>query len=82
MTENKGQLVTRLLGRLKVLHGSGVIEFEIRNPKEIEKRGARIIFRVEGLGEIPFLSEGTTIQVDANEGAARFVKSEEIHPDR
>lgn len=80
MTDNKGQLVTRLLGRLKILHGSGVVEFEIRNPKEIEKRGARIIFKAEGLGEIPFLAEGTVIRID--NGEVEFVKVDEVHSDR
>lgn len=65
MSEHKGQLVTRLLGRLKILHGSGTIEFEIRNPDEIRKRGVKTILRIEGLGEIPYIADGMSINIDA-----------------
>lgn len=62
--EHKGQLVTRLLGRLKILHRSGTIEFEIRNPDEIRKRGVRTILRIKGLGEIPYITDGISINID------------------
>lgn len=67
-----GQLVTRLLGRMKILHRDGVIEFEIRNPREVTKRGTNLILKIEGLGKIPFLDGGRTIQVDANEAKVSF----------
>lgn len=62
---HKGQLVTRLLGRLKILHRSGTIEFEIRNPDEIRKRGVRTILTIKGLGEIPYITDGISINIDA-----------------
>jgi hypothetical protein len=65
MATDNGHLVTRLLGRLKVNHGDGVIEFEIRNPTEIRRRGARRLLRITGLGDIPRLQDGVTIDIDA-----------------
>jgi hypothetical protein len=59
-----GNLVTRILGRLIVHHGAGIVEFEIRNESEIQKRGMNIILRIDGLGDIPRLFDGNVIQID------------------
>ena len=59
-----GKLVTRLLGRLIVYHGDGIVEFEIRSESEIEKRGMKVVLRIDGLGDIPRLFDGNVIQVD------------------
>jgi len=59
-----GKLVTRLLGRLIVYHGDGIVEFEIRNESEIEKRGMNIVLRIDGLNDIPRLFDGNVIQID------------------
>jgi len=59
-----GNLVTRILGRLIVHHGAGVVEFEIRNESEIEKRGMSVVLRIDGLGDIPRLFDGNVIQID------------------
>lgn len=81
----KGNLITRLLGRLEVIHGKGVIEFRLRSPIEIEKRGVRTVLRIEGLGDIPRLEDGMTILIDMKEHTAYFVKKRDrdgVHSDR
>lgn len=75
-------LVTRFLGRLKVNHGAGHIEFELRSPAEIEKRGARILLHIDGLGDIPRFEDGMVIHIKASD--FEFVKEEdgEVSDDR
>ena len=73
---NDGTAVTRLLGRLKILHSQGVIEFELRSPHAIGKLGARRILRIEGLGYIPQLEDGTTINIDYQPFGNAIVKFE------
>lgn len=73
-----GFLITKLLGRLKVSHGDGSIEFELRNPKEIEKRGAKVLVKIEGLGTIPRFEDGMVIRLNLDQGSnVRFTTEEE-----
>jgi len=73
-----GKLVTRLLGRLVVYHGDGIVEFEIRNESEIEKRGMKVILRIDGLGDIPRLFDGNVIQIDLKGIANAETEPEDI----
>lgn len=76
-----GGLVTRLLGRLEVFHGDGVVEFRLRSESEIEKRGAVVIMRIEGLPDIPRLEDGMSILVMAKSDGVTFTKeSYEVSP--
>lgn len=62
--KGNGRLTTRLLGRLEVYHGDGIIEFRLRSESEIRKRGVRTILRIEGMPEIPRIEHGKMITVD------------------
>jgi hypothetical protein len=70
-------LVTRLLGRLVINHGYGHIEFELRNPREIEKRGTKTIIRIVNTGDLPFLSDGRSFEFDCVTGKFSVVESEQ-----
>lgn len=75
---NNGTAVTRMLGRLKVLHKHGVVEFELRSATEMKKRGAKVMLHIENLGEIPMLEDGTVIVITAVQ--ARFERTnEDVH---
>jgi hypothetical protein len=88
MTMNKpyrggGKLVTRLLGRLEIMHGDGVIEFRLRSDNEIDKRKVVTVLRVEGLGDVPRIEDGTAVHVDVAKGLVSFAKEAyEVHSGR
>jgi len=71
----KGKLVTRLLGRLEIFHGDGVVEFRLRSEGEINKRKVRTVVRIEGLGDIPRIENGMHIVVKSL--AAQFERNDE-----
>lgn len=75
----RGSAVTRLLGRLKVVHRDGLVEFELRSPAEMKKRGAKVLLHIENLGEIPLLEDGTVIVITAVQ--ARFERTNEATED-
>lgn len=58
-----GRLVTRLLGRLEIFHGDGVIEFRLRSDDEIRKRGVRTVLRIEGLPDVPRIEKGKSVVI-------------------
>lgn len=72
----KGKLITRLLGRLEIFHGDGVIEFRLRSPEQIRKRKVTTVLRITGLDAIPRIEDGYSVNIDLKERDA------EVHFDR
>ena len=66
--KGNGRLTTRLNGRLEIYHGDGIIEFRLRSPDAIRKRGVTTVLRIEGMPEIPRIEEGKMISVDLMAG--------------
>ena len=71
-----GNLINNINGALKIQHGRGTIEFNVRNPDKIRNLGARTILIIEGLGEIP---KNAIIKIDlSNDDAVTFVQPETV----